>query len=66
MNHVLFRLNVGTKLGLGHFFRCKYLASEFIKKDTNAFLIDKKHNFLKSLKTLILKSFIIKKIFLVK
>ena len=51
MNHVLFRLNVGTKLGLGHFFRCKHLASEFIKKGYKCtFLIDKKHYFFEKFK----------------
>ena len=46
MKHVLFRLNVGTRLGLGHFFRCKHLASEFIKRGYKCtFLIDKKHYF---------------------
>ena len=53
MNHVLFRLNVGTKLGLGHFFRCKHLASEFIKKGFKCiFLIDKKHNFFEKFKNI--------------
>ena len=64
MNHVLFRLNVGTKLGLGHFFRCKYLASEFIKKGYKCiFLIDKKHNFFEKFKNINFKILYYKKNF---
>ena len=37
MNHVLFRLNVGTKLGLGHFLDVSTLHPSLLKKDTNAF-----------------------------
>jgi spore coat polysaccharide biosynthesis predicted glycosyltransferase SpsG len=45
MGHVLFRLNIGTKLGLGHFFRCKYLALEFQKRGYKCdFITDNKHS----------------------
>lgn len=54
MKIVAFRLNIGTNVGLGHFYRCKYLAEVFTKNGFICeFIIDKKNLFFNNFKKII-------------
>ena len=42
INNVFIRLNIGNKIGMGHFKRCSRLANELTKKNVDCFIISDK------------------------